>query len=37
MQSTVFRRMLLYGIGAGVVTFLVLAISTTILPNPIFP
>ncbi|TVR75496.1 MAG: hypothetical protein EA415_03730 [Sphaerobacteraceae bacterium] len=36
-MSSQLQRMIVYGLGAGVVSFLVLAISTTIIPNPIFP
>ena len=32
-----YERIILYGVGAGVISFLVLAISTTIIPNPVFP
>jgi hypothetical protein len=37
MLSTVYHRIIVYGLGAGIATFLVLAVSTTIIPNPIFP
>jgi hypothetical protein len=37
MQGFDVRTMLMYGIGAGLFTFLALGISTTIIPNPIFP
>jgi hypothetical protein len=37
MLPTVYQRMIAYGLGAGIATFLVLAVSTTIIPNPIFP
>ena len=30
-------RIIAYGLAAGIASFLVLAISTTIIPNPIFP
>ncbi len=36
-MSSQLQRMIVYGLGAGLVSFLVLAISTTIIPNPIFP
>lgn len=37
MTSSDYPRMIAYGLGAGIATFLVLAITTTIIPNPIFP
>jgi hypothetical protein len=37
MLSTVYQRMIAYGLGAGIATFVVLAVTTTIIPNPIFP
>jgi hypothetical protein len=37
MQSMGYRRMLIYGAGTGALAFLALAISTTIIPNPVFP
>jgi hypothetical protein len=37
MLSTVYQRMIACGLGAGIATSLVLAVSTTIIPNPFFP
>ncbi len=37
MSSSTYSQMLMYGLGAGILTFLALGISTTVIPNPIFP
>ena len=36
-MSGQIQRVIAFGLGAGIVSFLVLAISTAIIPNPIFP
>lgn len=37
MQGMLPWRMILFGVAAGAISFLALAISTSIIPNPIFP